>query len=72
MQIDTLNKELERHQREKETLEARAAKAEKKIGELNAKLENVRLLFGRILQFLNSDLFDVLRAWSLAVISYIC
>ncbi|KAJ4707662.1 Myosin heavy chain-related [Melia azedarach] len=41
-QIDTLNKELERHQREKETLEARAAKAEKKIGELNAKLENLQ------------------------------
>ncbi len=50
MQVDKLKKELETQQKQKDALEAKASEAEKKIGELNLKLENVSYLFNRSLE----------------------
>lgn len=50
MQVDKLKKELETQQRQKDALEAKASEAEKKIGELNLKLEKVSYLFFGILE----------------------
>lgn len=50
MQVENLRKDLETQNREKVALEAQAREAEKKIGELNSKLENVSSLFAQILE----------------------
>lgn len=53
MQVDKLKMELETQQRQKDALEAKASEAEKKIGELNLKLEKVSYLFFGILEIPN-------------------
>lgn len=72
LQIDNLKKESEKQQREKEALEARATEAEKKISDLSAKLEKVRLLFGRITQWFNFIVVLSLLSLLFGVIPFSC
>lgn len=44
MQVEKLKTDIESQLKEKEVLESRASKAEKRINELNAKQENVSFL----------------------------
>lgn len=67
MQVEKLRKDLEKQKKEKETLEARANEAEKKIKELSSTIENVCILiclwFGEKIVVWIDFIADIVYLW---------